>query len=190
MEKKTISIGLVILAILAFSVWYLGSVSSPGLQQGSQEALSPTSTSASTPEPTKNVPKAPTPIVGGSTYKSLLTQKGNYQCDYDQVTDSGKSHNVIYLSDGKLRAEFRTFSGNTSIGNIAVYDGHYLYSWQEGTSVGTKTLVTSLGQLPTAIPADLTSGHIYGSSYESVGWKCHTWLVDKSLLVVPSYLKY
>ena len=74
--------------------------------------------------------------------------------------------------------------------NLAVYDGRYLYQWHEGTSVGTKMTLTSLSQLPSAIPQDLTSGTIYGSSYNSVGWNCHSWLTDKSLLAAPSYVTF
>jgi hypothetical protein len=97
---------------------------------------------------------------------------------------------VIYLSGGKLRAEFRTISGNVTAANLSIYDGHYLYSWKEGQSTGTKTGVTSLSQLPAAIPANLTSGKIYGNTYESVGWKCHAWIANNSILVPPSYVSF
>ena len=152
----------------------------------------PTDTASSTQTQTSGTPSTPaSPAVkNGNTYKSLLTQKGNYQCDYDQVSTSGKGHNVIYLSGGKLRAEFRTTVGATPSSNLSVYDGHYLYTWREGTTVGTKSLVTSLGQLPTAIPKDLTSGAIYGENYNSVGWQCHVWLLDAKLLTPPSYVTF
>ena len=134
-------------------------------------------------------PVAPA-IKGGNTYKSLLTQKGNYQCDYSQVTSDGQSNNVVYISDGKLRAEFRSTIKGQEGANLSVYDGRYLYTWREGTSVGTKSLITSLGQLPTAIPKDLTSGAIHGDGVNSVGWDCHTWLVDKKLLTPPVYVTF
>ena len=135
-------------------------------------------------------PQKPSTIKGGSTYTSLLTQEGNYQCDYTQVQKTGQSRNVIYLSDGKMRAEFRTSSGPTSASNLSLYDGKYLYVWTEGKTTGTRTSITSLGQLPSAIPKDLTSGNILGTNTDSVGWKCHAWLVNKALLVPPSYVHF
>ena len=126
-----------------------------------------------------------------STHQSLLTQTGSYECDYTQVQSSGQSTNVIYIYSGKLRGEFRTADQNgVTTANLLVYDGHYLYQWREGMSTGTKTELTSLSQLPLVIPRDLTSGNIYGSSYESVGWQCHTWLTNKSLLTPPSYVAF
>jgi len=175
--------GLVIVVILAIGTWFL---LVPSSTQQSAGVNSATTTSQAT---TQSAPKAPSPITGGNTYKSLLTQEGNYECDYDQVTTSGQNHNVVYISDGKLRAEFHNNTG-AGAASLAVYDGHYLYTWTEGKSTGTQTVVTSLGQLPAAIPQDLTSGKIYGNSTDSVGWKCHVWLVNKSLLVPPSYVKF
>jgi len=182
MNSKTALIVVIVLILAALGLWY----SAPGMT-----GVSETATSTAPAEPAQGQPpKSPTPIQGGNTYKSLLTQKGNYQCDYDQVQSTGQGHNVIYLSDGKMRAEFHNVTGDVKAGSLSVYDGRYLYVWDEGKTVGTRTTVTSLGQLPAAIPKDLTSGKIYGTAYESVGWKCHTWLVDKTLLVPPAYVKF
>jgi hypothetical protein len=65
-----------------------------------------------------------------------------------------------------------------------------MYQWSEGASQGKRTVLSSLSQLPAAIPKDLTSGTIIGNSYESVGWLCHTWLTNKSLLMPPSYVTF
>lgn len=182
------AVGVAVLgAVVLLGIWFYAGGNSASLLTGEQ-----TATSSPTPPPVSpsSSAKPKTPIKGGSTYTSLLTQKGNYQCDYDQVQSTGQSHNVIYISDGKMRTEFRTMSGNVTTATLSVYDGHFLYSWKEGASVGTKSAVTSLGQLPAAVPQDLTSGKIYGSTYESVGWKCHTWLVNKALLIPPTYVVF
>jgi hypothetical protein len=179
-----------IIIVLAIALLLLG-VSSWSSRPTPAEPMTATSTAATTT--VQQTPKAPAPKTAPKstqTYASLLTQPGSYQCDYDQVTASGQSHNVIYLSGGKLRAEFRTISGNVTAANLSIYDGHYLYSWKEGQSTGTKTGVTSLSQLPAAIPANLTSGKIYGNTYESVGWKCHAWIANNSILVPPSYVSF
>jgi hypothetical protein len=150
-----------------------------------------TTTVATTSTPAENGPAAkPSPSKPAVQAGSLIAQKGSYQCDYDQVQQSGSSHNVIYLSGGKMRAEFRAKVGNITTAVISVYDGKYLYTWTEGLATGMRTSITSLNQLPTAIPKDLTSGTVYGSSFESVGWKCHAWIADKTLLAAPSYVTF
>jgi hypothetical protein len=97
---------------------------------------------------------------------------------------------VIYISNGKMRGEFRSTSGTVSSANLMIYNGGYLYSWVEGTTVGKKTSINSLSDLPAVIPKDLTSGAIYGTSDNSVGWDCHDWLTDNSVFVIPTYVKF
>lgn len=121
------------------------------------------------------------------TFKSLITQKGSYLCTYEQVSTSGKSTNSIYIADGRLRGEFRD---SNLVGNMMVYDGVYLYTWKEGTAVGTKMVLKSLAQLPTIIPKDLTSGASFGTNFDSVGWDCHQWIKDAKLLAPPVTVKF
>lgn len=188
MDTKTWIALAVALSIILFGARYWASQGQPAASDDMMATTTAATTTNTTAPATKPAAK-PAPKTTQS-YTSLLTQQGSYQCDYTQVTTSGQSKNVIFLADGKMRAEFRTTSGNVTEANLAVYDGRYLYSWDEGASVGKKTAVTALSQLPAAVPADLTSGKIYGQSYESVGWKCHPWIKDASLLVPPSYVSF
>jgi hypothetical protein len=189
--NKGLVLAVAVLAALALSVWFFSSSAPSAAEPETATSTSPTPT-AKAPEPkapvkspeTKGVPN-PQP-----SYKSLLTQTGSYQCDYSSVTAEGQTMSVIYLYGGKMRGEFRTVSPGQSESNLFVYDGQYLYQWEEGKSVGVKTVLTSLSQLPLVIPKDLTSGAIVGSSYESVGWHCHSWLTNKSLLTPPSYVTF
>ncbi len=179
----------ILIIIALFAWWTLGtSAAQPGGEMATTTATSTASGTEAAPASSSGT--GAKGAVSGSTFKSVLTQKGNYECDYDQVQQSGQSHNVVYISDGKLRAEFRTTSGNTTAANLSVYDGRYLYSWKEGLSTGTRTTVTKLADLPSAIPQDLTSGKIYGTSYDSVGWKCHVWIPDAKLLAAPNYVTF
>ena len=192
--NKSLLLAIAILAAITLCVWYFTSTPAPmqdGASVASTTPIVPTTQKNAAPAKTttkttnKGVPDSQT------SYKSLLTQSGSFQCDYDQVKSTGTSHNVIYLYGGKMRGEFRTNNADGSAtANLFVYDGQYMYQWKEGTSVGTRTLLTSLSQLPFAIPKDLTSGGIVGSNYESVGWLCHTWLTNKSLLSPPSYVSF
>ncbi len=189
MKKNKSSMQLALVAVIGLGAClYIVSASSQSVRTESTATSPGAKATPAQQAPAKSTGTA----TGGSgnTYHSLLTQTGNYECDYSQVQSSGQAKNVIYLSGGKMRAEFRSTSSGVGTSNLAVYDGHYLYEWQEGFSTGTKTVLTSLSQLPAAIPTDLTSGKIYGSSYESVGWLCHPWSADASLLAPPSYVTF
>ncbi len=183
--QRNALIGIAIVILLALAgVWF--SIPSP---KPVTEVASTSTTPTVASVPSNPPAVKPAAVVGGgNTYKSLLTQKGNYQCDYNQVAADGQSQNVIYISGGKLRAEFRTMKSGQAVANLSVYDGRYLYEWPEGTTVGTRKLLTSLSELPAAIPKDLTSGAVVGTNQNSVGWNCHPWLVDTKLLVAPSYV--
>ncbi len=183
-------VAILVLAIIAIAIWHpFSRTVSPEASISSESAVA-TDTAIQTQNAAPAVNAKVAAPKGANTFKSLLTQSGSYQCDYDQVKESGVSHNVIYIYGGRLRGEFRTSINGNSTANLVVYDGHYLYQWREGTSVGTRNLLTSLSQLPLVIPKDLTSGQIYGTSYESVGWNCHNWLTNKSLLTPPSYVTF
>jgi hypothetical protein len=190
--NKSLVLVLVVLAVIAFGVWFFtNGPSSPDSSTASSTAQSPTTTSAAPAGGKATTAKTATKgIPNSTTYKSLLTQTGSYECDYSGVTASGQTSNVIYIYGGKMRGEFRTTSSGNTSANLFVYDGRYMYQWKEGSSEGTRTVLTSLSQLPLIIPRDLTSGSIIGNSYTSVGWQCHTWLTNKSLLTPPSYVTF
>lgn len=188
-----IIVAIALLAAIALGVWFY--TSNPASSEIQSATTTPSIDSVANPTAkpfTKTPAKASTTGVPNSqtTYKSLLTQNGSYQCDYNSVTASGQTTGVIYIYNGKMRGEFRTQSPGESISNFFVYDGHYMYQWKEGRLTGVKTVLTSLSQLPFIIPKDLTSGAIIGSSYENIGWNCHTWLTNKSLLTPPSYVTF
>ncbi len=190
MATNRLVIWIGIIALIGLGVWFyaMGNPSNPPESQSTADSTATTGTvNAPADNPTRAT--APKPNTG-NTYKSLLTQQGSYQCDYNQVQTAGQSTGVIYLYGGKMRAEFRTVSGTVTTANITLYDGHYLYEWHEGTSRGSRSVLTALSQLPLAIPQDLTNGKIYGSSYESVGWNCHQWLTNTAILNPPSYVQF
>ena len=118
---------------------------------------------------------------------AVLSQPGAHKCVYSQVQGNTQSSGVVYLADGKMRSEFRTVGNN---GNLAVFDGRYLYVWKEGTNSGVRTLYTDISQLSAIIPNDLTSGVILGSSTNNAAWKCTPWIKDASLLSVPKGVSF
>lgn len=155
--------------------------------EGTIEKGVPRVTPPTSPPPTPRT-KAPTPVPSTDTsFKEVFNQAGAHACEYSQVTSSGQSNYRIYISGDKMRGEFYSL-GQT--GKLVIYDGSLLYSWSEGASVGAKAPLTSLAQIPVAIPSDLQSGAVYGSGTESVSWDCHPWIPDTSLFTPPSYVSF
>ncbi|MEK7601598.1 MAG: hypothetical protein AAB480_03660 [Patescibacteria group bacterium] len=182
MNQKTIVWGIVVLVILALGAWYLSSsgASSTGTQG---ETATTTTTTGTTGTP------AGTPATT-NTFKSIFTQSGNHQCDYSQSNSTGQSTSVIYIADGKMRGEFRSTMSGASTASLMIYSGGYLYSWKEGATTGKKSSIRALADLPDVIPQDLTSGAIYGTSANTVGWNCHDWLKDVKLFTIPTYVTF
>jgi hypothetical protein len=172
-----IIIGILVIAGLGWWIW-------------SAKGAPSSDTQGQTASTTVNGGSTATQAGAQNTFKSIFAGSGNHECIYDQVTSSSQTKSVIQIADGKMRGEFRTTSGNQTIATLMVYTGGYLYSWKEGATTGTRTSISSVADLPDAIPQDLTSGAIFGTSAESVGWDCHAWLKDATVLTVPSYVKF
>ena len=151
-------------------------------------STSTTQTVANTPAKTTNTTK-PVATIKTETFTNILPRVGNYQCDYEVVSPTERTTNTVYLSDGKMRAEFRTTTATDSSSNIVLYDGVYLYKWTEGKSSGTAIQPKSLSDFPTVIPKDLLAPTSLGSGLNSASWNCHAWTVNKTMLAKPSYLK-
>ncbi len=186
MNQKTVIWGIVVIILIVLGVWYFSSMTP---NTATSVTTTATSTATST-TPTAPVTTVPVTAATKSAFKSIFTQSGNYECTYQQVGGSTQGMSTIYISGGKMRGEFRTTSGAASSANLMIYNGGYLYSWVEGTTVGKKTSISSLADLPQVIPQDLTSGAIFGTNDNSVGWDCHDWLTNNSLFVIPTYVKF
>ena len=136
------------------------------------------------PPVTNKAPPTPAKI---ETFTSIFPQKGNYQCDYEQVSSAQTTSGVVYFSDGKMRVEFR---GSNIVANIMLYDGINKYNWVEGQSKGTISQPKSISDFPAIIPKDFTTGKVLSVGDTNVSWLCHAWLKEASKLVRPSYLTF
>lgn len=192
MNKNIVIGGIIVVILILLGFWYIASL--PVTTPAPVPSTTATSTATSTPVvvPTSTTPAtsaAPAATATKSAFKSIFTQSGNHECTYQQVGASSQTTSVIYISGGKMRGEFRT-TGTVSSANLMIYNGGYLYSWKEGTTVGKKLSINSIADLPSVIPKDLTSGAIFGTSADSVGWNCNDWLKDNSVFVIPTYVKF
>ena len=184
MNKTTVIWGIVIIVVVALGAWYFSSMGTPAATPTGSTTTTSTSTTGSTTGTTGT-----TKTAGSSTFHSIFTQSGNHECTYEQVGGATHGSSVVYISGGKMRAEFRT-TGTVTAANLMIYNGGYLYAWKEGTTVGKRTSISSLSQLPDAIPQDLTSGAVFGTGSDNVSWDCHDWVTDPSLFVIPTYVTF
>ncbi len=189
---KNIFIGLVIIAVLAIIGWMIyRKVDTTDTTYNLSLNPSANATTTSAGNNTTTVAAAGAkPKSTSTTFKSIFTQDGNSLCEYEQVTPLSQSSDVIYIADGKMRGEFRTKDANKTTVTLMIYTGGYLYTWSEGGTVAKRTQISTIADLPQAIPNDLTSGAVLGGSAFNVSWDCHAWNKDVNLLKVPSYLTY
>lgn len=194
MNKTYLGVIIIVLIILGF--WYYSSSSPMGLGEVATSTTSTDSGQAATNNTATAPVKDALPAAPGvkpastNTFKSIFAQAGNHQCQYEQVSTTGQNRTAIYIGDGKMRAEFRTLSGEPAPATFMVYNGGYLYTWQEGKTTGTKTTIKTIADLPAAIPKDLTSAVVIGTNLNSVGVNCRDWLKDAKMFVLPSYVKF
>lgn len=190
----TWSIVLIIL-IVGLGLWYSYSTSGAAPTQSDAGATT-TALTAGTETSAANLSSGTSAASGSSgstagtnTFRSIFTQSGNNQCTYAAVTASIQSHNVVDIAGGKMHAEFRT-TGSVTTADLMTYSNGILYVWKEGATTGTKTSITSLADLPDAIPQDLTSGAVLGNSDNNVSWDCHAWNKDSSAFTIPSFVTF
>ncbi len=187
MKNILIGAGVLVLAVLAFMLMGKKESSEVQIETVNTPAVTETqTTSTSKPSVSTNTVKPTTPLV-----TNLFPQKGSFECRYDQATQTGRSTNVVYIADGKMRGEFRsTDAQGFASSNMMIYDGTYLYSWVEGKGIGMRTQPKSLKDIPAAIPTDVHEGKVLGSGIENVSWDCHAWSKVPTMLSKPSYVKF
>lgn len=185
--NRNIWIWAVVVVVVLLGIWYFASsgTASPANTAATSSASGATTTSGASGS-------AASGSAGStSSFRSIFTQNGNYECTYDLVGTSTSATSKINIADGKMRGEFRSTTGGASIANYMIYTGGYLYSWKEAATTGTKTSVKTLSDLPSVIPGDLTSASILGASgSDNIGWNCHNWAKDASAFTLPSYVKF
>ncbi len=195
MKNSPILVGVGALVILGIIFWALGGGKSENLETNTENVSTTTeetkTTATQTSKPTTTGTVTTAPVTGMKvSLGGIFAEKGNHQCHYEQATQQSRSKHVVYISDGKMRAEFRTSAALESTNTLMVYDGNYLYVWTEGQTVGTRTQPKTIQDLPSIIPEDITSGRVLGSGINNVSWNCYAWSKDASKLVAPSYVKF
>lgn len=182
--------GVIVVIVLGSLYFWRAGVEKSDVSNTNANATTTESKTETVNTATKTTTKS-APVTGMKiSLGGIFAEGGSHQCDYEQVTQTTRSSNVLYFYGGKMRGEFRTTTGEKGTNTIMVYDGAYLYTWTEGMATGIKSQPKTLKDLPSMIPEDITSGRILGTGINNVSWNCHAWNRDSSKLVVPSYVKF
>lgn len=182
--NRTLAIVIIIIILLGLGWWvFYTPETDTAIPTGTATTTTTGANTSSTGTNTTTGGTATSP----NTFKSIIAQKGSYKCTYNQATQAGQTISTIYIADGKLRGEFRDID---AVGNMMIYNGGTLYVWQEGKTIGTKSQISTLAQLPSVIPKDLTSGSSLGSGINAVGWDCYQSTNAASLFVPSSAIKF
>jgi len=184
MNRNTVIGGIIVIIIVILGIWYFSTMNA-GVAVPETATTTSTGTTGTGAAGTTGAATPSNP----STFHSIFTQSGNHECTYQQVGTDTKSTSVVYIADGKMRGEFRT-TGAVTTADLMIYNGGFLYAWKEGATTGKKTSISSLADLPAAIPQDLTSGAIFGVSADNVSWDCHDWAKDSTLFNLPTYVTF
>ncbi len=181
--KKIYWIVLIVVIVLAGAWFYMMQTPAP-TDTATVPGTTDTTSGTGTVKPGTTTSSDTTVL--GNTY----SQKGNTVCNYEYVSPSSRSSNVIYMSNGKVRGEFRTTAGSVTTSSVILYDGVNVYSWKEGMGTGTFKKLSAVASLSDILPVDLTSGAVYGTSANNASWDCHAWLPDPKILVRPTNMTF
>ena len=185
---KNYQIAILVIVVVILGLIFMGTKSSQDLDtnKNTDNIQEEVKTTTNTSTKTTTTPKPTTSLA-----TNLFPQTGSYACRYDQVSQTSRSSNTVYIADGKMRGEFRTTdSKGMTTSNIMVYNSPNLYIWVEGKSVGTVTQPRSLKDIPAVVPTNVHEGRVLGSGTDNVSWDCHAWSKVPSLITKPTYVTF
>lgn len=156
---------IVALAVLGGGAWYV-----------STHPMTPSTGSEQTQS-------APTGDSGTTTFAALAELPGARSCDVTVNTAVAEATGVIYVADGKIRADITAKPAGlatTITAHIIRADG-YVYNWTDMVPQGVRVSVAASGEVAASQGFDLNT---------NVAYDCTPWSVDESKFVVPANITF
>lgn len=136
-----------------------------------------------------SAPGAETSEMAGVTEGSLAAlaaRSGSWKCVVDTTTATALSAGVVYVSEGKVRADFTTsVPSYGSVETHLIADGVDTYTWSSVMPQGIKAKMTTESGKTSAG----TSGQGINAS-TIYRYDCEPWAADASLFSVPSSVTF
>jgi hypothetical protein len=173
MNKKTgIVIGIVILLLLLLGVGIF-LMKKPQSQIQTPKTEQPGTTQNAAPETAQG------------TLKSLLAMGKSVQCSFSNAaTDSAKVSGTLYVAGGKMRGDFQSTSGDTSINSHMIADSQNSYIWTDMNKQGFKFSITNQQQTNTAVKSQGPDMN------QTIDYSCQDWVTDSSVFTLPSDITF
>lgn len=175
MDKKLIYIvvGIVVLLLLVGggAYWMMKKGAAPAAPQQTTPVTQTTPT-----QPTQTAPAM-------QTLKDLLTAGTAQKCTY-QDTAAGNVSGTTYVSAGKVRADFTTTAGKTTISGHMISDGKTSWIWMDGQLTGFKmafdqTSTPSAGSAPQGVDVN-----------KAMNYSCSVWTADATMFTPPATVNF
>jgi len=96
---------------------------------------------------------------------------------------------VVYVSDGKMRGDFKAPSESPSGGSHMIVVGNTSYIWMDGSKTGFKNTFDLNATSPPSTSTEVESQEPVNLS-QPEDYVCENWVVDSSLFDLPSGISF
>lgn len=120
-------------------------------------------------------------VSGSGSFSEFYTRSGSWKCNVRTETQGVTSEGVVYVSDGKIRADFdSTVSGN-EVTSFMIHDGTSVYTWSSLQSQGVRMDVME-GEAGTTEGTTGPQG--------DVEYDCAPWAADATVFIPPATIEF
>lgn len=119
------------------------------------------------------------------TLKSLLTAGKSVKCSFSNNVKETAVNGTVYVADGKMRGDFKSIAGGTTVSGHTIVDSSYSYFWTDTGNQGFKFPVPS-GTTSTN-PAMAKDAPDINQPFN---FSCQDWTKDDSVFTLPSNITF
>lgn len=111
-------------------------------------------------------------------WKSQSSQK----CTFSDT--STKTSGTVYVSDGKVRGDFRINSQGQVLNSHMIVDGQTSYIWSDGMGQGMKIAMDKFASTPTATQSSQVDIN------KKTDYRCENWNTDNTVFTIPADMQF
>ncbi len=122
-----------------------------------------------------------------ATLKGLLSMGKSLKCTFSNDTKDASVSGIVYAGNGKVRQDFQSNAGGSSMSGHLIVDSTNSFMWTDGSDQGFKFAVEQITtDQPTISPAQNPGQDIY----KSMNFTCRSWTVDDSVFLLPNTVTF
>ena len=120
-------------------------------------------------------------VSGSGSFSDFYTRTGSWKCDLRTETEGVTSEGVVYVSDGKIRADFNSTVSGNDVTSFMIHDGTSIYTWSSLQSQGVRMDV---------VEGEEGSGEMSAGPEGNVDYECAPWAADATVFVPPATIEF